>query len=89
MNMLTLFDLIIFGILLILGNLAIMVLGLKYVMSESYMRKIIMNSMNSMKYINYADDVTGNKLFNDDKENRGLTKSLFFSCRKHIVIWIV
>lgn len=67
--MLTLFDLIIFGILLILGNLAIMVLGLKYVMSESYMRKIIMNSMNSMKYINYADDVTGNKLFNDDKEN--------------------
>lgn len=67
--MLTLFDLIIFGILLILGNLVIMVLGLKYVMSESYMRKIIMNSMNSMKYINYADDVTGNKLFNDDKEN--------------------
>ena len=37
--MLTLFDLIIFGILLILGNLAIMVLGLNYVMSEDYMRK--------------------------------------------------
>ncbi len=64
--MLTLFDLIIFGILLILGNLAIMVLGLNYVMSEDYMRKIMVNSM---KYIDYADYVTGNKLFNDDKED--------------------
>lgn len=67
--MLTLFDLFIFGILLILGNLAIMVLGLNYVMSEDYMRKIMVNSMNSMKYIDYADYVTGNKLFNDDKED--------------------
>lgn len=67
--MLTLFDLIIFGILLILGNLAIMVLGLNYVMSEDYMRKIMVNSMNSMKYIDYSDYVTGNKLFNDDKED--------------------
>ena len=67
--MLTLFDLIIFGILLILGNLAIMVLGLNYVMSEDYMRKIMVNSMNSMKYIDYADYVPGNKLFNDDKED--------------------
>lgn len=67
--MLTLFDLIIFGILLILGNLAIMVLGLNYVMSEDYMRKIMVNLMNSMKYIDYADYVTGNKLFNDDKED--------------------
>ena len=67
--MLTLFDLIIFGILLILGNLAIMVLGLNYVMSEDYMQKIMVNSMNSMKYIDYADYVTENKLFNDDKED--------------------
>lgn len=67
--MLTLFDLIIFGILLILGNLAIMVLGLNYVMSENFMRKIMVNSMNSMKYIDYDDYLTGNKLFNDDKEN--------------------
>lgn len=67
--MLTLFDLIIFGILLTLGNLAIMVLGLNYVMSENFMRKIMENSMNSMKYIDYDDYLTGNKLFNDDKEN--------------------
>lgn len=67
--MLTLFDLIIFGILLTLGNLAIMVLGLNYVMSENFMRKIMVNSMNSMKYIDYDDYLTGNKLFNDDKEN--------------------
>lgn len=67
--MLTLFDLIIFGILLTLGNLAIMVLGLNYVMSENFMRKIMINSMNSMKYIDYDDYLTGNKLFNDDKEN--------------------
>lgn len=67
--MLTLFDLIIFGILLTLGNLSIMVLGLNYVMSESFMRKIMVNSMNSMKYIDYDDYLTGNKLFNDDKEN--------------------
>lgn len=67
--MLTLFDLIIFGILLTLGNLAIMVLGLNYVMSENFMRKIMENSMNSMKYIDYADYLTENKLFNDDKEN--------------------
>lgn len=67
--MLTLFDLIIFGILLILGNLAIMVLGLNYVMSENFMRKIMVNSMNSMKYIDYDDYLAGNKLFNDDKEN--------------------
>lgn len=66
--MLTLFDLIIFGILLTLGNLAIMVLGLNYVMSENFMRKIMVNSMNSMKYIDYNDYLTGNKLFNDDKE---------------------
>lgn len=67
--MLTLFDLIIFGILLTLGNLTIMVLGLNYVMSENFMRKIMVNSMNSMKYIDYADYLTENKLFNDDKEN--------------------
>lgn len=67
--MLTLFDLIIFGILLTLGNLAIMVLGLNYVMSENFMRKMMVNSMNSMKYIDYDDYLTGNKLFNDDKEN--------------------
>ena len=67
--MLTLFDLIIFGILLTLGNLAIMVLGLNYVMSENFMRKMMVNSMNSMKYIDYADYLTENKLFNDDKEN--------------------
>lgn len=67
--MLTLFDLIIFGILLTLGNLAIMVLGLNYMMSENFMRKIMENSMNSMKYIDYDDYLTGNKLFNDDKEN--------------------
>lgn len=67
--MLTLFDLIIFGILLTLGNLSIMVLGLNYVMSENFMRKIMVNSMNSMKYIDYDDYLTGNKLFNDDKEN--------------------
>lgn len=67
--MLTLFDLIIFGILLTLGNLTIMVLGLNYVMSENFMRKIMENSMNSMKYIDYDDYLTGNKLFNDDKEN--------------------
>lgn len=67
--MLTLFDLIIFGILLTIGNLAIMVLGLNYVMSENFMRKIMENSMNSMKYIDYDDYLTGNKLFNDDKEN--------------------
>lgn len=67
--MLTLFDLIIFGILLTLGNLAIMVLGLNYMMSENFMRKIMLNSMNSMKYIDYDDYLTGNKLFNDDKEN--------------------
>lgn len=67
--MLTLFDLIIFGILLTLGNLTIMVLGLNYVMSENFMRKIMVNSMNSMKYIDYDDYLTGNKLFNDDKEN--------------------
>lgn len=67
--MLTLFDLIIFGILLTIGNLSIMVLGLNYVMSENFMRKIMVNSMNSMKYIDYDDYLTGNKLFNDDKEN--------------------
>lgn len=67
--MLTLFDLIIFGILLTIGNLAIMVLGLNYVMSENFMRKMMVNSMNSMKYIDYADYLTENKLFNDDKEN--------------------
>lgn len=67
--MLTLFDLIIFGILLTLGNLTIMVLGLNYVMSENFMRKMMVNSMNSMKYIDYDDYLTGNKLFNDDKEN--------------------
>lgn len=67
--MLTLFDLIIFGILLTLGNLSIMVLGLNYVMSENFMRKMMVNSMNSMKYIDYDDYLTGNKLFNDDKEN--------------------
>ena len=67
--MLTLFDLIIFGILLTLGNLTIMVLGLNYVMSENFMRKMMVNSMNSMKYIDYDDYLTGNQLFNDDKEN--------------------
>lgn len=67
--MLTLFDLIIFGILLTLGNLTIMVLGLNYVMSENFMRKMMVNSMNSMKYIDYDDYLTGNKLFNDGKEN--------------------
>lgn len=67
--MLTLFDLIIFGILLTLSNLTIMVLGLNYVMSENFMRKMMVNSMNSMKYIDYDDYLTGNKLFNDDKEN--------------------